>query len=152
MIAWRILGSSSDSLLSMFRDLNWDQNNQNQIVKKVVIIAIRCTYYVFCRRNESWRNPELLDFLLFHSFFLSIILYSCSPFSAINFVYHCIKADSQLCTTCYCWGVWLQILTILNKLQFQKAIIFVVANIVSIVYDYDIFLITIIASHTRFQA
>ena len=44
---------------------------------EVVSIAIRCTYYEFCRRNKSWPNPELLDFQLFYSIFLSVISYSC---------------------------------------------------------------------------
>ena len=30
-------------------------------IKKVVSITIRCTYYIFCRRNKSWPNPDLLD-------------------------------------------------------------------------------------------
>ena len=57
-----ILGSSSESLLSMLNDFNLDQNSQNYSTKKVVSIAIRCTYYVFCRRNKSWPNPDLLAF------------------------------------------------------------------------------------------
>ena len=59
-----MLSSSSDSLLSMFKDVNLDQNHQNHIIKKVLSIAIRCTYHVFCRRNISWPYQELLDFKL----------------------------------------------------------------------------------------
>ena len=32
--------------------------------------------------------------------FLSIILYSCKPFFAINFLYRCVEIDSQLYATC----------------------------------------------------
>ena len=62
MSALGILGSSSDSLLSVIKVFNFDQNSQNHIIKKFVCIAIRCTYYVFCRRNKPWPSPELLDF------------------------------------------------------------------------------------------
>ena len=62
MRALGISGSSSDSLISMFKDFNLDQNPQYYIIKKVVSIAVRCTYYVFCRRKISWPYPELLAF------------------------------------------------------------------------------------------
>ena len=56
------LGSSSDSLLSMFKDFNLDENTQNYFRKKVISIFIRCTYHVLCRGNKKWPIPELLDF------------------------------------------------------------------------------------------
>ena len=48
MSALGILGCSSDSLLSMFKDFNFDQNHQNYIIKKVVSIALgaHATYSV----------------------------------------------------------------------------------------------------------
>ena len=62
MSALGILGSSSHSLLSMVRDFSLDQDHHNHIIKKVVSIAVRCIYYIYCRRNKSWPYPELLDF------------------------------------------------------------------------------------------
>ena len=53
MSALGILGSSSESFLSMFKDFHLDQNHQNYTTKKVVSIAIKCKYYVFCNRNKS---------------------------------------------------------------------------------------------------
>ena len=61
MSALAIFGSS-DALLSMFKDFNLDKTHKNYITKKVVGIAIRCTYYVFCRSSKSRPNPALLDF------------------------------------------------------------------------------------------
>ena len=26
------------------------------------VIIIRCTYYIFCRRNKEWTDPNLMDF------------------------------------------------------------------------------------------
>ena len=57
-----IMGKSSDSLITMLDDLKFDKTASNIIMKKLMNIAIRCIYYVFCCRNESWTNPELLDF------------------------------------------------------------------------------------------
>ena len=62
MSALGLMGKSSDSLITMLDDLKFDKTASNIIIKKLMNIAIRCTYYVFCCRNKSWTNPELLDF------------------------------------------------------------------------------------------
>ena len=46
------MGKSSESLLLMLDDLNLDKPTQNYDIRKVMNIAIRCTYYIFCRRNK----------------------------------------------------------------------------------------------------
>ena len=64
----------------MLEDLKLDKNAQKHIIRKIINVAIRCSYYVFCRRNKSWTNHDLLDFLFtsylsLHSFlFFPIIL------------------------------------------------------------------------------
>ena len=35
---------------------------QDRTITKCMEVAIRATYFVFCRRNKSWPNPELLNF------------------------------------------------------------------------------------------
>ena len=62
MSALGILGTSSESFLSMLTDFNFDEKTKNHALLKSMNIAIRCTYYIFCRRNKSWTNPELLNF------------------------------------------------------------------------------------------
>ena len=62
MSAPGILGTSSESFLSMLTDLNFDEATKKHTLLKSMNIAIRCTYYIFCRRNKSWTNPELLNF------------------------------------------------------------------------------------------
>ena len=57
-----IMGKSSESLLLMLDDLTVDKPTQNYLIRKVMNIAIRCTYYIFCCRNKPWSNPNLLDF------------------------------------------------------------------------------------------
>ena len=62
MSALGIYGMSSDTFLRMLRDLNFNQNLTHQIIMKASNIAIRCTYYIYCRRNKQWLNPELLQY------------------------------------------------------------------------------------------
>ena len=57
-----ILGTSSESFLSMLTDLQLDDKTKKNALLKTMNIAMRCTYYIFCRRNKSWTNPDLLNF------------------------------------------------------------------------------------------
>ena len=61
MSALGILGTSSESFLSMLTDLNFDKKTKKHALLKSMNIAIRCTYYIFCRRNKSWKNQEMLN-------------------------------------------------------------------------------------------
>ena len=36
--------------------------NSDELFLKCMEIAVRCTYYIYCRRNKEWTNPELLDY------------------------------------------------------------------------------------------
>ena len=57
-----IFGQSSDSFLKMCTELGFDNHNLNFIVSKLSTMIIRTTYYIFCMRNKSWCNPELLSY------------------------------------------------------------------------------------------
>ena len=50
----------SQSFLEMLKDLNYNPSTRNYIIRKIIIIAIRTTYYIFCRRDKYWDNPSLL--------------------------------------------------------------------------------------------
>ena len=54
-----LLGKSSDSLLSLLEDLTFDRPSSTHTVKK--IIAIRCSYYILCLRNNPLTDPVLLE-------------------------------------------------------------------------------------------
>ena len=58
-----LLGKSSDSLLFL-EGVKFDRpsSKYKYIVKKIMNIAIRCSYFVFCLRNKPWTNPALLEF------------------------------------------------------------------------------------------
>ena len=58
MSALGILGTYSESFPSMLKGLNLD----DKILLKTINIAVRCTYYIFCRRNKPWTNPDILDY------------------------------------------------------------------------------------------
>ena len=39
-----------------------DKKQQRYIIKKMINIAIRATYYIFCCRNRNWDSPDLMQF------------------------------------------------------------------------------------------
>ena len=57
-----LLGKSSDSLLLFLEDLKFDKPSSKYIIKKIMNISIRRSYYIFCLRNKPWTNPTLLEF------------------------------------------------------------------------------------------
>ena len=57
-----IMGKSSESLFLMLDELKFDKTAQKHIIRKTMNISIRCSYYIFCRRNKAWNNPDFLDF------------------------------------------------------------------------------------------
>ena len=36
--------------------------NENRTFTKCMETSIRATYFIFCRRNKEWTDPELLNF------------------------------------------------------------------------------------------
>ena len=56
-----IFYSSSDSVMMMMDDLDFD-NSRNQVIKKIINLSVRCTYYIFYSRNKAWTSPELVEF------------------------------------------------------------------------------------------
>ena len=62
MSALGIYEASSDTILNMMNDLGIAKSVQISIIKKIMNIAVRSTYYIFCRRNKAWTDPALLHF------------------------------------------------------------------------------------------
>ena len=65
------------TFLDKMKDIGIDKKQQLYIIKKMIHIAIRATYYIFCCRNRNWDRTDLMQFwLLFFSFFsLSFFLF-----------------------------------------------------------------------------
>ena len=56
-------------------DLKFDRTCRHYVVKKIMTIAVRTSYYVFCRRIKDWDNPELMtlsNFSFFSNSFFSL--------------------------------------------------------------------------------
>ena len=62
MGALGILGSSSLNFHTMLVETGMDKAVQRNLTMKLINIAIRFSYYIFCRRNKEWTNPDLIDF------------------------------------------------------------------------------------------
>ena len=48
------------STFEMLGNVGLDKNYQTYCVRKMMTIAIRSTYYIFCCRNKEWESPDLL--------------------------------------------------------------------------------------------
>ena len=62
MSALGALDSSCDSLMELLEDLDFAEKLRKRLISKIMNIAIPCTYYIFCRRNKEWTDPNLIDF------------------------------------------------------------------------------------------
>ena len=68
------LGVFSDecsTFLDRMNGIDIDKKQQLYIIKKMINIAIRATYYIFCCRNRNWDSPDLMQF--FFSFFFLLL-------------------------------------------------------------------------------
>ena len=69
------LGVFSDecsTFLDMMNDIGIDKKQQLYIIKKMINIAIRATYYIFCCRNRNWDSPDLMQYWFSFLFFSSL--------------------------------------------------------------------------------
>ena len=55
-----IFGKSCEPFIDMCKELEFDRQHTDFIVRKLSTIIIRSAYYIFCMRNKSWTNPDLL--------------------------------------------------------------------------------------------
>ena len=62
------LGVFSDecsTFLEIMNDIGIDKKQQRYIIKKMINIAIRAKYYIFCCRNRNWDSLDLIYFGFF---------------------------------------------------------------------------------------
>ena len=60
-----IFSNECSMFLDMMNDIGIDKKQQRYIIKKMINIAIRATYYIFCCRNRNWDSPDLMQFWFF---------------------------------------------------------------------------------------
>ena len=56
------VGSSSESFIDPLNCLEFNKPLQRSILSKIINITIRCTYFIFYRRNKPWTDPKLPAF------------------------------------------------------------------------------------------
>ena len=59
----------------MMNDIGIDKKQQLYITKKMINIAIRATYYIFCCRNRNLDSPDLLLLLLLLLYFVFVFVF-----------------------------------------------------------------------------
>ena len=57
-----VLSETSLSLIEVLKDLEFDEACRKYLVRKIINTCIRSTYYIFCKRNKVWDNPELMSY------------------------------------------------------------------------------------------
>ena len=85
------LGVFSDecsTFLDMMNDIGIDKKQQRYIIKKMINIAIRATYYIFCCINRNWDSPVLMQFWFY---ILLLLLFVVLPDCLSVVVVLCLK-------------------------------------------------------------
>ena len=62
MTSLGVFSDECSTFLDMMDDIGIDKKQQRYIIKKMINIAIRATYYIFCCRNRNWDSPDLMQF------------------------------------------------------------------------------------------
>ena len=55
-----VFSNECSTFLEMMNDIGIDKMQQHYIIKKMISLAIRATYFIFCRRNKTWHSPDLI--------------------------------------------------------------------------------------------
>ena len=57
-----VFSHSSLDFIEMLNDLKFDEKYRKYCVRKIINLCIRSTYYIFCKRNQEWNNPQLMSY------------------------------------------------------------------------------------------
>ena len=57
-----VFSHSSLDFTEMLKDLKFDEQCRKYYVRKIINICIRSSYYIFCKRNKEWDNPQLMSY------------------------------------------------------------------------------------------
>ena len=57
-----VFSETSLDLVEMLKDLEMDMHCRKYLVRKIINTCISSTYYIFCKRNKEWDNPELMSY------------------------------------------------------------------------------------------
>ena len=90
-------------VIIMMNDIGIDKKHQLYIIKKMINIAVRATYYIFCYRNRNWDSPDLMQicFLFFSFFFFFAFVLFCFVLFLFCFVFFLLIIQSQAASVNY---------------------------------------------------
>ena len=57
-----VFDKESATFLKMLEDMHLDKTHTKYVIRRIINIAIRSTYYIFCCKNKEWTKPDLLKF------------------------------------------------------------------------------------------
>ena len=57
-----VFAKESSNFLTMLDDIGFEDKHKIYCIRKMMTIAIRTSYYIFCCRNKEWSDPQLLVF------------------------------------------------------------------------------------------
>ena len=57
-----VFSHSSLDFIEMLNDIKFDEQCRKYCVRKIINICIRSSYYIFCKRNQEWNNPQLMSY------------------------------------------------------------------------------------------
>ena len=57
-----VFAKESENFITMLDDLGYENNFKQYIIKTIIKIAIRSTYFIFCRRNKDWESPDFIKY------------------------------------------------------------------------------------------
>ena len=60
MGACGVVGKESGKLFSMLKELGMNEMESHFLIRKLMNVCIRSTYFIFCKREKAWEGPDLL--------------------------------------------------------------------------------------------
>ena len=57
-----VFSHCSLDFIEMLNDLKFDEQCRKYCVRKIINICIRSSYYIFCKRNQEWDDPQLMSY------------------------------------------------------------------------------------------
>ena len=62
MSSLSVFSNECSTFLEMMNGIGIDKTQQHYmyVIKKMINLAIRAIYFIFCRRNKTWDSPDLI--------------------------------------------------------------------------------------------
>ena len=64
MGACGVVGKESGKLFSMLKELGMNEMESHFLIRKLMNVCIRSTYFIFCKREKAWEGPDLFGMVI----------------------------------------------------------------------------------------